>query len=221
MRITYIGTRFGSTGGLIELSVPEIRVVIDHLRAIDKVDRYTSALSRIRSRVFTPLDFIGKLVALIPPPLINLTRFFGVFAPNSNLRAQVTASQRGKNSPKLNNQENSQSDKPYHARSMSWLAGTRNEKTQNDPQMQLSQGLVYSVNLPYTQSQGEASALVKNWFENNAWLVKKVKSESEEYAFLLKMQDGFWAIPEPDLGNECQNVLESLNEKHPLNYTMR
>jgi hypothetical protein len=59
--------------------------------------------------------------------LANISGFSlhaGVFAPNSNLRAQVTASQRGKNSPKLNNQENSQSDKPYHARSMSWLAGT-------------------------------------------------------------------------------------------------
>ncbi|MCP3865908.1 MAG: IS91 family transposase [Aestuariibacter sp.] len=69
---------------------------------------------------FNPLDFIGKLAALIPPPRLNLTRFFGVFAPNSNLRAQVTASQRGKNSPKLTNKEDSQTDKPYHARSMSW-----------------------------------------------------------------------------------------------------
>ena len=42
------------------------------------------------------------------------------FAPNSNLRAHVTASQRGKNSPKLINKGDSQSDKPYHARSMSW-----------------------------------------------------------------------------------------------------
>ena len=66
------------------------------------------------------LYFIGKLAALIPPPRLNLTRFFGVFAPNSNLRAQVTASQRGKNSPKLNNQEHCQSDKPYHAKDMSW-----------------------------------------------------------------------------------------------------
>ncbi|GBL05943.1 ISCR1 [Glaciecola sp. KUL10] len=45
---------------------------------------------------FEPLDFIGKLAALIPPPRLNLTRFYGIFAPNSNLRAQVTASQRGK-----------------------------------------------------------------------------------------------------------------------------
>jgi hypothetical protein len=70
---------------------------------------------------FDTVDFIGKLAALIPPPRLNLTRFFGVFAPNSNLRAQVTASQRGKNSPKLaNKEEDNQSDKPYHARGMSW-----------------------------------------------------------------------------------------------------
>jgi ribosomal protein S27E len=69
---------------------------------------------------FDPIDFIGKLAALIPPPRLNLTRFFGVFAPNSNLRAQVTASQRGKNSPKLVNKEECDSDKPYHAKSMTW-----------------------------------------------------------------------------------------------------
>jgi hypothetical protein len=43
-----------------------------------------------------PLNFIGKLAALIPPPRINLIRFYGFFAPNSKLRAQVTASKRGK-----------------------------------------------------------------------------------------------------------------------------
>ncbi|MFB1036350.1 MAG: hypothetical protein QMC38_13490 [Sinobacterium sp.] len=80
---------------------------------------------------------------------------------------------------------------------------------------------IFETSISACKSHGEASAFVKNWFENNAWLVQKVKSESEEYAFLLKMQDGFWAIPGPDLGNECQNVLESMNEKHPLNYTMR
>jgi hypothetical protein len=69
---------------------------------------------------FDPIDFIGKLVALIPPPRLNLTRIFGVFAPNSNLRAQVTASQRGKNSPRLVNEGDEHSDKPYHARGMSW-----------------------------------------------------------------------------------------------------
>ena len=68
---------------------------------------------------FDPLAFIGKVAALIPWPLLTLTRFFVVFAPNSNLRARVTASQLGKNSPKLVNQENYQADTPYHARAMS------------------------------------------------------------------------------------------------------
>ena len=66
-----------------------------------------------------PLDFIGKLAALVPPPRLNLTRFYGVFAPNSNVRAEVTASQRGKHSPRLA-EELKDTDKPYHARSMSW-----------------------------------------------------------------------------------------------------
>jgi len=36
------------------------------------------------------------------------------------MRAQVTVSQRGKNSPKLVRKKDSQSDKPYHARCMTW-----------------------------------------------------------------------------------------------------
>ncbi len=33
--------------------------------------------------IFDPLDFIAKLAALAPKPRVNLTRFHGVFAPNS------------------------------------------------------------------------------------------------------------------------------------------
>ncbi len=40
--------------------------------------------------IFEPLDFIARLVALVPKPRVNLTRFHGVFAPNSAHRAQVT-----------------------------------------------------------------------------------------------------------------------------------
>jgi hypothetical protein len=40
--------------------------------------------------LFEPLDFISRLVALVPKPRVNLTRFHGVFAPNSKYRAQVT-----------------------------------------------------------------------------------------------------------------------------------
>lgn len=33
------------------------------------------------------LDFIARLSALVPKPRVNLTRFQGVFAPNSQYRA--------------------------------------------------------------------------------------------------------------------------------------
>jgi hypothetical protein len=39
--------------------------------------------------IFEPLDFISKLAALIPSPRVNLTRFHGVFAPNSQYRSGI------------------------------------------------------------------------------------------------------------------------------------
>ncbi len=46
--------------------------------------------------IFEPLDFIARLAALVPKPKVNLTRFHGVFAPNSAHRARVTPAKRGK-----------------------------------------------------------------------------------------------------------------------------
>ena len=46
--------------------------------------------------IFEPLDFIARLAALVPKPRVNLTRFHGVFAPNSKYRALVTPAKRGK-----------------------------------------------------------------------------------------------------------------------------
>ena len=46
--------------------------------------------------IFEPMDFIARLVALVPKPRVNLTRFHGVFAPNSAHRAPVTPANRGK-----------------------------------------------------------------------------------------------------------------------------
>lgn len=46
--------------------------------------------------IFEPLDFIAWLVALVPKPRVNLTRFHGVFAPNNKYRALVTPAKRGK-----------------------------------------------------------------------------------------------------------------------------
>jgi len=48
--------------------------------------------------IFEPLDFISRLVALVPKPRVNLTRYHGIFAPNSSHRARVTPAQRGKGS---------------------------------------------------------------------------------------------------------------------------
>ena len=41
-------------------------------------------------------NFISRLAALVPRPRVNLTRFHGVFAPNSKYRARVTPAKRGK-----------------------------------------------------------------------------------------------------------------------------
>jgi hypothetical protein len=46
--------------------------------------------------VFEPLDFITRLVALVPKPRINLSRFRGSLALNSGHRSRVTPAKRGK-----------------------------------------------------------------------------------------------------------------------------
>ena len=48
--------------------------------------------------IFEPPDFIARLAALVPKPRVNLTRFHGVFAPNSKHRVLVTPAKRGKGS---------------------------------------------------------------------------------------------------------------------------
>ena len=45
--------------------------------------------------VLDPLDFLARLAALVPTPRVNLTRFHGVFAPNSPYRARITPAGRG------------------------------------------------------------------------------------------------------------------------------
>jgi ribosomal protein S27E len=50
--------------------------------------------------IFEPLDFIARLAALVPKPRVNLTRYHGVFAPNSAHRALITPAKRGKGAKK-------------------------------------------------------------------------------------------------------------------------
>ena len=70
--------------------------------------------------IFEPLDFVARLVALVPKPRVNLTRFHGVFAPNSKYRALVTPAKRGK-SKKAITKEQRQNQTPAERRaSMTW-----------------------------------------------------------------------------------------------------
>jgi hypothetical protein len=45
--------------------------------------------------VLEPLDLMARLAALVPPPRMHLTRYHGVFAPHSKLRAAITPAGRG------------------------------------------------------------------------------------------------------------------------------
>ena len=67
--------------------------------------------------IFEPLDFIAKLAALVPKPRVNLTRFHGVFAPNSKHRVEVTPAKRGKGRTR---QENEDKTPEQRHQSMTW-----------------------------------------------------------------------------------------------------
>jgi hypothetical protein len=68
--------------------------------------------------IFEPLDFIARLAALVPKPRVNLTRFHGVFAPNSRHRALVTPAKRGRgNKAKLADEQPTATERRA---SMSW-----------------------------------------------------------------------------------------------------
>jgi hypothetical protein len=45
--------------------------------------------------VLDPPDFIARLAAPVPPPRRHLTRYHGVLAPHSSLRALITPASRG------------------------------------------------------------------------------------------------------------------------------
>ena len=39
----------------------------------------------------SPMEFMGRLAALVPKPRVNLTRFHGVFSPHSKLREYIVS----------------------------------------------------------------------------------------------------------------------------------
>ena len=64
--------------------------------------------------VLSPMEFMGRLAALVPKPQVNLTRFHGVFSPRSKLREHVVP-----RTPENESQENSPSARSK-AYSMTW-----------------------------------------------------------------------------------------------------
>jgi ribosomal protein S27E len=85
--------------------------------------------------IFEPLDFIARLVSLVPKPRVNLIRFHGVFAPNSQYRAKITPSGRGKQ--KRNHLTDEADRTPAEKRaSMTWAK--RLKRVFNIPQGTLS-----------------------------------------------------------------------------------
>ena len=55
------------------------------------------------SLMLTPLELIGRLAALIPPPRRHRHRYYGVLAPNAPLRAKLRPVSAGEQSPKRSN----------------------------------------------------------------------------------------------------------------------
>jgi hypothetical protein len=69
---------------------------------------------------FEPVEFIAKLAALVPPPRAHLTRFHGIFAPNANLRGQLTAAHRGKGGAATSGPSPDDRTPDEKRRAMSW-----------------------------------------------------------------------------------------------------
>jgi len=69
--------------------------------------------------IFEPLDFIARLAALVPKPRVNLTRFHGVFAPNSKHRALITPAGRGKGRKTTTTNETHRTPAEQHT-AMTW-----------------------------------------------------------------------------------------------------
>jgi hypothetical protein len=87
----------------VALSVGTIDIAIAGIELGQRACRgYSNGTTHV---VFEPLDFLAKLAALVPRPRVNLTRYHGVFAPNSAHRAMVTRAARGKGGAELANDE--------------------------------------------------------------------------------------------------------------------
>ena len=70
--------------------------------------------------IFEPLDFIARLAALVPKPRVNLTRFHGIFAPNSRYRGRVTRAKRGRGGRHCTTEEPEEPTPAERRAAMTW-----------------------------------------------------------------------------------------------------
>jgi hypothetical protein len=70
--------------------------------------------------IFAPLDFIARLAALVPKPRVDLTRFHGVFAPNSRHRGRVTPGKRGRGGRQARNADPEEPTPAERRAAMTW-----------------------------------------------------------------------------------------------------
>jgi len=83
--------------------------------------------------IFDPMDLIGKLAALVPPPRFNLVRYHGILAPSARWRSRIVPAASAdagtlkscpactlKKGKKNMQQENSQIPNKGHPRNYSW-----------------------------------------------------------------------------------------------------
>ncbi len=75
--------------------------------------------------IFEPLDFLSRLAALVPKPHVNLTRFHGVFAPNSKHRAVVTPARRGKGNKEISPEQADEKTPAERRVAMTWAQRLR------------------------------------------------------------------------------------------------
>ncbi len=61
--------------------------------------------------LFTPVDFLSKLAALVPRPRHNLVRYHGIFAPNSKMRKLIVPKNSKRSVKKIDGREESKTYK--------------------------------------------------------------------------------------------------------------
>jgi Putative transposase len=79
--------------------------------------KYSDGTSHL---LFSGLEFVEKLAALVPPPRIHLTRFFGCLAPNAKLRSLIVPKNEESQTRTTNAATDETPEKPKRSKRKSW-----------------------------------------------------------------------------------------------------